>query len=78
MRYIIELNDPDTKKTHYLKVAAADEWTDNAHDACEFDTDTDAMKVAQYLKRYSNIIKVSGKPTVQPTPAATKDKAPKK
>jgi len=60
MKYIIELNDHDTKKTHYLEVAATDEWANDARDACEFDTDTDALKVAQYLKRYSNIITVGG------------------
>lgn len=60
MKYIIELVDPDTKKSTYLKVASTDEWVNDARDACEFDTDTDALKVAQYLKRYSNIITVGG------------------
>lgn len=60
MKYIIELVDPDTKKTYYLKVAATDEWANDARDACQFDSDTDALKVAQYLKRYSNIIAVGG------------------
>lgn len=55
--YYITLKDNKTGKINYLNTQT-NEWCDDASKATSYPSDTEAMKVAQFLPRYSNIVRI--------------------